>query len=200
MSGADDIQSTYAQRVPVLKEIAVELERALELALQGFDRLDSIRSRVKTVESFVEKAQKQQSGRPKYQNPLDEIQDQIGCRVVVFFRSDLDIAKDLVLGEFHRREIDHKYPEKPSVFEYEAIHFTCFIPREIRDRLNSPIEFFELQIKTLFQHAWAQAYHDVGYKSHSVVEPNDERLMYFAAASAWGADEIFDQMRRKYQN
>lgn len=200
MSEDLDIRRTYTEHRPVLEKIANELEQSIRAIFQSYPRLDSVRSRVKTVESFVEKAQKQENGGPKYLNPFDDIYDQIGCRIVVFFRSDLKDAEKLVLEEFHRIEVDRKQPEKPSIFEYEATHLICYIPREIGCRLNSPIDFFEVQIKTLFQHACAQAYHDIGYKSRLGVDFDDDRLMHFAFASAWGADEIFDQMWRKHRN
>jgi putative GTP pyrophosphokinase len=152
MLSGSDIRRNYSERIDILDKTATELEQSLKVAFQGFDRLDSIRSRVKTVESFVKKAQKQEEGKPKYQNPLNDIHDQIGCRIVVFYLSDLKEAERLALEEFHRIEIDHKQPEEASTFEYEATHFTCHIPQQIRQRLNSPIGFFELQIKTLFQH------------------------------------------------
>jgi putative GTP pyrophosphokinase len=56
----------------------------------------------------------------------------------------------------------------------------------------------ELQIKTLFQHAWSEANHDLGYKPDlQPLDPDDERKLAFTAAQAWGADQIFDELYRK---
>jgi len=58
-------------------------------------------------------------------------------------------------------------------------------------------EFFELQIKTLFQHAWAEAEHDLGYKPPKPLTSIQKRKMAFTAAQAWGADQIFDELSRE---
>jgi hypothetical protein len=47
-------------------------------------------------------------------------------------------------------------------------------------------EFFELQIMTLFQHAWSEANHDIGYKPGSVrLDLGAERRLAFTSAQAW---------------
>jgi GTP pyrophosphokinase len=52
-----------------------------------------------------------------------------------------------------------------------------------------------LQIKTLFQHAWSEANHDLGYKpALAPVGVEDERRLAFTSAQAWGADHIFDEL------
>ena len=57
--------------------------------------------------------------------------------------------------------------------------------------------FFELQIKTLFQHAWSEADHDLGYKPGANMLTSDEkRMIALTSAQAWGADRIFDQLFR----
>jgi len=62
------------------------------------------------------------------------------------------------------------------------------------DRALIP-EFFELQVKTLFQHAWSEANHDLGYKPGAVPLTADaQRRLAFTAAQAWGADHIFDEL------
>ena len=55
-------------------------------------------------------------------------------------------------------------------------------------------KFFELQIRTLFQHAWAEAEHDVGYKPTQPLKLEERRKIAFTAAQAWGADTIFQEL------
>ena len=50
-------------------------------------------------------------------------------------------------------------------------------------------------MKTLFQHAWSEAEHDLGYKPGTVPLTSDEkRRLAFTAAQSWGADRVFDEL------
>jgi putative GTP pyrophosphokinase len=54
---------------------------------------------------------------------------------------------------------------------------------------------FDLQIKTLFQHAWSEANHDLGYKPGQLPLERDElRQLAYTSAQAWGADRVFDEL------
>jgi ppGpp synthetase/RelA/SpoT-type nucleotidyltranferase len=190
-----DWGSVYQERIPVLTRVAEEIQAALEEILCGVPRIDRIATRVKAVDSFVGKAQRidPDAGKPRYTYPLDEIQDQIGARIVVFYRSLIDPVTEKVLTEI--QEVENRLKEQPALsFGYEARHLVCFIPPDIRAAHHPPIEVFELQISTLFQYAWSQAEHDVGYKPQGALSYDDRRRMAWAAAQAWGADVIFDEL------
>jgi len=49
-------------------------------------------------------------------------------------------------------------------------------------------------VKTLFQHAWSEAEHDLGYKPSGKLTSDQKRRLAFTAAQASGADLIFDEM------
>ena len=72
------------------------------------------------------------------------------------------------------------------------------IPSDVLEQSWDPAEIpgcFELQIKTLFQHAWSEAEHDLGYKPGlRELGPDEIRRLAFTAAQAWGADEIFNEL------
>lgn len=101
---------------------------------------------------------------------------------------------DLIHTEF--REVEDRVVEQPDPesFSYEGRHLVLLIPPDIRTRRGSPISFFELQISTIFQHAWAEANHDLGYKTQGKLDYDDKRKIAWAAAQAWGADLIFDEL------
>jgi ppGpp synthetase/RelA/SpoT-type nucleotidyltranferase len=88
-------------------------------------------------------------------------------------------------------------PESPSEFGYEGKHYVLFLPKDLLTpelpREDCPT-FFELQIKTLFQHAWAQADHDLAYKPPEELTRDQKRKIAFTAAQAWGADLVFDEL------
>src|SRR5438552_2567615 len=89
----------------ILAPVAVALRVHLSDHLHGLARVDSIAARAKTPDSFLAKANKQTTGGArKYAEPLAQIQDQIGARVVVLYESDVIAAREVVERYYHRFE------------------------------------------------------------------------------------------------
>lgn len=201
MTDHNQIKAEYQKRFENLKHLASQIENDLRDHLKEYPRIDKITARAKTVERFIEKAfRKDEKGELKYYDPINQIQDQIGARIVTYYLNDVDAIAGCIKAYY--AEIEEKYIAPSSVreFSYEGKHFILFVPDEYIDsqfKDNVP-KYFELQIKTLFQHAWAESEHDLGYKSKEPLSDDDKRLLAFSAAQAWGADRIFNDMYTKY--
>jgi len=170
---------------------------------EKIERIDQITGRAKSIERFGIKAQKKTTdGSFKYREPLVNIQDQIGVRIVVFYLDDVERTTEVMLKYYKPIEIADKYPEKHDSFSYVGKHFILFIPDEEKtwgreENMFMP-SFFELQVKTMFQHAWAESEHDLNYKAKNELSFEDKRLIAFSAAQAWGADKVFGELTAKY--
>ncbi len=169
-----------------------------------YPRVDKISCRPKGHDSFIRKARRRQSdGQPRYLDPLRQIQDQIGARIVTYFKDDIEAVQKIVEGVYRGIERKLIVPDDEKQFGYEGVHYVLAIPPEI---MPEPLpgddlpNFFELQIKTLFQHAWAQAEHDITYKTDYPWTKEQRRKIAFTAAQAWGADMIFDELYLEQKN
>jgi putative GTP pyrophosphokinase len=188
------------RRDTMLLPLAARLEVHIRELLATYARIDRVSVRVKTVERFVAKAEKQAEGKPKYSDPLNQIQDQLGARIVTFYKSDVDYLTREIKKYFRYIESRQIVPDSEREFGYEGRHFILFIPRDVFDdtvREEESIPFFELQIKTLFQHAWSEAEHDLGYKPTGELSSDQKRRLAFTAAQAWGADQMFDELYKQ---
>jgi ppGpp synthetase/RelA/SpoT-type nucleotidyltranferase len=104
------------------------------------------------------------------------------------------------LEYFRPIELKRITPDDESKFGYEGYHCILIIPTDIRNSTISTTdcpEFFELQIKTLYQHAWAQANHDLSYKPEKSLDSDFMRKVAFTAAQSWGADLIFNELANR---
>lgn len=188
------------RRERALVPLAARIEDHLKSLFSGFPRIDRISARAKSVDRFMGKATKQENGKPKYDDPLNQIQDQVGARIVTFYLSDVERVRVEIEKYFKFIESKKIVPESEREFGYEGRHFILFVPTDLADETLSgdeSVEFFELQIKTLFQHAWSEAEHDLGYKPTSKLTSEQKRRLAFTAAQSWGADQIFDEMYRQ---
>lgn len=186
-----------------LSPVARQLEVHLKDTLSHLARIDRISTRPKSVNRFVQKAAKVEDGQPKYSDPLSQIQDQIGARVVTFYASDVPRIANEVRRFFHPIENKLRIPETESEFGYIGEHFVLIIPTDVLVGIEPAEEspaVFELQIKTLFQHAWAEAEHDIGYKPDVELTSLHRRKMAFTAAQAWGADQMFDELFKELRS
>ena len=178
-----------------LSPAAKRLDDYFRNLLHGIERIDNICTRAKSVDRFLTKATKidDKTNGLKYPDPLDEIQDQIGARVVVFYLSDVKAISEIIKTRFAFLENSKKMPESDKEFGYFGEHFILTLPSDVTYDLSTDSnKLFELQIKTLFQHAWSEAEHDCSYKAPSEMTRDERRSMALTSANAWGADRIFD--------
>lgn len=194
------IREDYKERYDThLVSLAWALEAHVRENLKDVPRIDRVLARAKGVDSFVSKASKEVDGVKKYSDPYNQIQDQIGVRVVTFYLDDVNAVAKEIEGYYRKIESKSIVPDSDSEFGYFGKHFILLIPDELIDDgsdANKIPKFFELQVKTLFQHAWGEAEHDLGYKPGAVLSSDVKRRIAFTAAQAWGADQIFNELHK----
>src|SRR5258707_7398138 len=185
------VEEPYRERYDtVLKPLAATLCDHVSDYFKGEPRIDRISARAKDVKSFLSKAQNQVDGKPKYAEPLSQIQDQLGVRIITFFRSDVERLDEVVKKYFRAIEYKDRVPDSQWEFGYFGRHYVLLLPSDvIEDRMDADMVpgFFELQVKTLFQHAWSEAEHDLGYKPGvKPLTPDETRRLAFTSAQPWG--------------
>ena len=157
----------YAARFPGLEQVAAMMATLIRDLLGEMPRIDRVSARAKSPTRFAAKAVKvDDNGVPCYEDPLSQIQDQIGARVVVFYKSDVETVGKVVEQYFRTLESEEHVPDSYWEFGYFGRHWIFplpgdVIPMDVEE--ESVPRFFELQVKTLFQHAWSEGNHDVAY-------------------------------------
>ena len=181
----------------ILKKVASNIESYLFDITNGCARIDRVSTRVKTPSSFEGKANKIVDGKKKYNHPYEEIQDIVGARILVLFDCDVEKIKKSLESYLTSIEVSIKEPEAWK-FGYFGVHYIFKLPEEAYIGIKKhevPIRFFELQIKTLFQHAWSETEHDIGYKVNGApLTLHEERVLAFTSAQAWGADKALSDL------
>ena len=150
----------------------------------------SVTGRTKSLESLAEKLQ-----RKEYVNPVEEITDLSGVRVTVYIESDVEKISKLVRKSFHvhpDKSLDKVSELGVDRMGYRSVHFVCDLGKK-RTCLPEYAHYaglvFEVQIRTLLQHAWAEIEHDRNYKLSGVLPAPLERRLHVAA----GALEMVDR-------
>jgi ppGpp synthetase/RelA/SpoT-type nucleotidyltranferase len=180
---------------------ASALESILKMALKEIPT-HHIGARAKDIDRFADKASKPDPDdplRPKYPDPLSDVEDLAGARVIAYVLRALPQIEQVVQREFdvvERSDKGEQLVEKALV-GYRSIHYVVQMKQE-RVKLLEYHEFAELraevQIRTILQHAWAEIEHDMRYKPAS--EPNKELSQRFTALAGLieVGDREFDQI------
>src|SRR5713226_8611762 len=120
---------SYQARRHIYEMFASEIERILKVALTRQKiKLASIVGRAKDVESFGKKASAPSPlnpDLPKYNDPIDEITDQAGVRVITFFPKTIDEVDMVINSEFLVREKSNKADtlKLEERFGYQSVHY-----------------------------------------------------------------------------
>ena len=153
--------------------------------------------RVKDEQSFINKALYRGKG---YDNPMVQIEDKVGTRVIVLVTDIIDrVSKDLMdYTRWNIKESKTKheiFEEVPDKFGYQSIHYIV-TPKDNCCNFasgSSRLEQLtcEIQVRTLLQHAYAEISHDNVYKWPYKNDPVILRQLAKSMALMEAADDYF---------
>ncbi|WP_051623594.1 GTP pyrophosphokinase [Clostridium hydrogeniformans] len=160
--------------------------------------VNSVYGRVKEKDSYCNKASKD-----KYKTPVDEITDLAGIRIITYINSDVDKICRIIKEQFHIDEensVDKGEELGTNKVGYRSVHYVAKIKE---DRSNLP-EYnayknlkFEVQIRTLLQHTWAEIEHDRNYKFSGVLPESIKRKFALVAGTLELIDMQFEEISKE---
>lgn len=198
----DAILSEYDNAAGVFRDLSATAASLLEKIVAGAGmQIHSITQRCKDRESLARKLSKSD----KDYVQLSDVTDIAAVRITTYFAEDVDRIAKIIESEFVidiDRSIDKRVVLDPDRFGYQSLHYVVSLSDD-RSRLPEYSRFtskqFEIQVRSILQHAWAEIEHDLGYKSAAGVPREIRRRFSRIAGLLELADSEFAAIRKELQ-
>ncbi|MBG0819593.1 TIGR04141 family sporadically distributed protein [Planomonospora sp. ID91781] len=194
-----DFDREYESIASLLDNFKVSMDSLIQtlLEIEGI-QFHSVTSRIKSKSSVRQKLQ-----RPDKRRDLNDLTDMFGVRIITYFPDEVDVVAKLIEREFavdQENSVDKRSILDPDRFGYLSLHYVLQLKPERaalpENRSYKDIRF-ELQIRSILQHAWAEIEHDIGYKSSSGVPDAVRRRFSRLAGLLELADDEFLGIRNE---
>ena len=155
----------------------------------------SIDCRIKEKESYLNKCKLS-----KYTDPINQITDVCGLRIISYTNHDVKEIAKLIDKEFfvdNENTIDKHSEMDADRVGYLSVHYIVRF-NSSRTELTEYSLYkdirFEIQVRTLLQHAWAEIEHDRNYKFGGELPREIKRRFYLLAGMLEIVDTEFDRL------
>lgn len=193
----DTIMGEYYQNMDIYLKMQYDVEEIITTLLDtNHIKISNMTVRLKSEDALKNKI----ISKNKYSH-INDITDVIGCRIVTLFEKDVDKIFDLLGSTFEIVEVvDKRKKHKVNTIEfgYTSLHLIV----RFTDERCQLVEYqkykdirFEIQLRTVLQHAWAEVEHGLGYKSYYEPPMEIKRKLNRLAATLEILDEEFEEIR-----
>jgi mutator protein MutT len=198
---------TYRAAHPVFERLAKHLTEKLQEVSSALGLHCLVQARAKTIDSFAEKITR--PGRV-YPDPLRNLSDLCGARVICHTLAGVravvgaiearfkvvpedsgDKLDNLAANEFGYRSHHFIIEQQLTDLDLKGIRIKK-IPAGLLDKLR--VLRAEIQVRTILQHAWADIYHELGYKNRFALPFEWRRQFARLAAVVEEADRNFESI------
>ena len=201
MTNLQQLHQRYQEFCTRYPNAAADFLGAIEDVLSDADlTYDHVTARVKEWRSLRSKSRKRRpDGTLMYPHPWQDIHDLIGVRVTTYHSTEIPRIIEALTEVFEvRRSVDKTAQTRVSgSFGYGSHHLILRVPpARVAPVLQAYAgREFEVQIRTVLQHAWAEFEHDIRYKRRGntgKLAPEVDRAFTLAAGLIELADQQFD--------
>jgi ppGpp synthetase/RelA/SpoT-type nucleotidyltranferase len=191
--------ATYSEAVAGMEEFGIALKGLLRemLSHHGVD-VHTIDHRVKEERSAKLKIDSSDG----VYSGFSELHDLLGLRITCYFADEVNQIAGIIDREFDPDPT--KSEDKGSKlglqeFGYRSVHRVAGLGgnrTDLAEYARFKDRRFEVQIRTVLQHAWAEIEHDLGYKAETIPEPMRRRFSMLAGVLEL-VDYEFQSLRKE---
>lgn len=184
LPGFSQAVQEYETRLPIYHQAVQKFKRLLKDECRDRGIQDCfVKGRAKDTVSFAEKLQRPGKN---YSEPLKDIRDLVGLRVIVPTRQHIRPVCEVIGVLFAVISAEDKLDSLDSDrFGYQSVHLEC----KVRENQSKLFEWnpyrslhFEVQVRTQLQDVWANLSHKVKYKRlGGGTKESDRRLARLSA-------------------
>jgi len=192
----EKIIETYKSQIHLYKKLSEEVKDIIDQKMNKENiKIENSICREKTIESLTQKIK-----RKSYNNPLEEITDLAGVRVVSYYEQDIQSIKCIIEKNFIVHDcVDKTKKLGVDKMGYHGVNFVIslgkrYSEREYDGRINLKCE---IQVRTVLQDAWALISHHLVYKEEVSIPDRMKRDLNNVASLLEISQGIFDSMREK---
>ncbi|WP_456406475.1 GTP pyrophosphokinase [Caldithrix abyssi] len=198
-----EIIAEYQNRYPLNKEFSEKLKLLFERLLIAHNiSFLQIETRVKSLPSFLDKVYRVLSAGKEFSYNCTDL---VGIRLITYYLEDVYQIGELIEQTFkvHYKNLEYdSLNRSPDQFGYSSLHFKVSLSPEY----NYPLDVqkfknnvFEIQIRTVAQHAWATIDHKLRYKTTEKIPKLILRQIFQLSALFELADIQFSNIKKQLE-
>lgn len=188
---AAQIAKNWKHDEPILRNLGEKVVSFLQDALYQKEMHPEVSFRTKEIQSIIKKI-KRKSQQKQY--TYNDLRDKLGVRIICPFLSDLEVVDEIIKSSFIIRKVEKKRENIDfNRLDYQSNHYDVSINSEYID-FNNDAFVFEIQVRTLNQHAWANSAHILYYKQDIELPDEMKHRIYRLLSLYELADEEFSKV------
>lgn len=200
--GPSDHRRWLTETLPQHEHLAARVRSLIENVLQTNEiEYLSVSHRVKKFDDALEKID-----RKKYRDPSQQLTDLFGIRVITYLEEHVRQISAVIKELFDvdkANSLDRAEMLGDDKVGYRSTHFVCTLGRK-RGELpeNDAVGQlkFEIQIRTVLQHAWAELAHDRAFKFGTSLPTKIQRKLNLYSGMLEIVDSAFDEIAKEIDN
>jgi ppGpp synthetase/RelA/SpoT-type nucleotidyltranferase len=183
----------------VLEKAALKAKELVEYIVRDKQLpVHLVEARVKSLTSLRDKFLVK-----NYANPEADLTDLIGIRVITFFSDHVDQVAKALKAELTidpGRSVDKRSSLGLRQFGYRSVHLISKLKASRARNIEYTSlgkRWFEIQVRSILEHAWAEIEHGVNYKAGIEYPDQDLRLLSAIAGTLEISDHHFLRLRER---
>lgn len=163
--------------------------------------LPEISFRTKELLSIVKKVKKKQREK---EYSYSDLNDKLGIRIICSFQGEMELIDAFLHQHFNIKKVERKKDSLDiRTLDYISNHYdACINCKKTEFKKYKHLEhlIFEIQVRTLNQHAWANTAHTLSYKQEAEIPPALMRKVYRLLSLYEIADDEFSVVNEALAN
>ena len=191
------IADSWNQDEPKYKELGGLVSSFIKSTITECEILPEVSYRTKELLSIVKKIKKKLREKDYSYSHLN---DKLGIRIICTFQSEMDTIDAYLHKYFKILKVERKKDTLDvKTLDYISNHYDACIKTSVKQfNKNGDLKdlVFEIQVRTLNQHAWANTSHSLSYKQEADIPPSLMRKVYRLLSLYEIADDEFSAVNK----